>query len=233
MNPMCDRIQAVLDRIAEAARRHGRDPGEVRLLAVSKTRPAEDIRAALACGQRAFGENYASELEEKSTPLADAGPEWHFIGPVQGNKTRLIAGVADWVHSLDRERIARRLDAQRPAQRGPLQVCLQVNISGEDSKSGVDPADLPALAEQVAGLGQLRLRGLMAIPAPSDDFDQQRRTFARLRTLQEDLMRRGHPLDTLSMGMSADLEAAVAEGATIVRIGTALFGPRRLQVGEG
>ncbi|MCG5534719.1 YggS family pyridoxal phosphate-dependent enzyme [Ectothiorhodospira mobilis] len=226
MNPMCDRIQAVLDRIAAAARRHGRDPGEVRLLAVSKTRPAEDIRAALACGQRAFGENYASELEEKSAHLADAGPEWHFIGPVQGNKTRLIAGVADWVHSLDRERIARRLDAQRPGQRGPLQVCLQVNISGEDTKSGVAPADLPALAEQVADLGQLRLRGLMAIPAPSEDFDHQRRTFAQVRALQEDLIRRGHPLDTLSMGMSADLEAAVAEGATMVRIGTALFGPR-------
>lgn len=223
---MCDRIQAVLDRIAAAARRHGRDPGEVRLLAVSKTRPAEDIRAALACGQRAFGENYASELEEKSAHLADAGPEWHFIGPVQGNKTRLIAGVADWVHSLDRERIARRLDAQRPGQRGPLQVCLQVNISGEDTKSGVAPADLPALAEQVADLGQLRLRGLMAIPAPCEDFDHQRRTFAQVRALQEDLIRRGHPLDTLSMGMSADLEAAVAEGATMVRIGTALFGPR-------
>ncbi|MFP4080108.1 MAG: YggS family pyridoxal phosphate-dependent enzyme [Ectothiorhodospira sp.] len=226
MIPMCDRIRGIQDRIAEAAHRHGRDPGAVRLLAVSKTRPAEDILEALACGQRAFGENYASELAEKSPRLAGSGPEWHFIGPVQGNKTRLIAEMADWVHSLDRERIARRLDAQRPPQRGPLQVCLQVNISGEDTKAGVAPADLPALAEQVAGLGQLRLRGLMALPAPSDDFDLQRRGFARLRELQEDLIRRGHPLDTLSMGMSAELEAAVAEGATIVRIGTALFGAR-------
>ncbi|MCG5494585.1 MULTISPECIES: YggS family pyridoxal phosphate-dependent enzyme [Ectothiorhodospira] len=226
MSQLCDRIQAVQDRLQAAARRFGRPTEDVQLLAVSKTRPAEIVAQAMDCGLREFGENYASELEEKSRALGDRHPAWHFIGPIQSNKTRLIADTARWAHSVDRERIARRLSEQRPLGAVPLNVCLQVNISEEDSKSGVALEDLPALAEAVAPLPGLKLRGLMAIPAPSDDFDEQRRAFARLREAQEDLIRRGFDLDTLSMGMTDDLEAAVAEGATIVRVGTAIFGAR-------
>ncbi|EHQ51820.1 alanine racemase domain-containing protein [Ectothiorhodospira sp. PHS-1] len=226
MNQICERIQAMHGRIQTAAERFGRRPEDIRLLAVSKTQPAEAVAAALACGQQAFGENYVSELTDKARALADRGVTWHFIGPIQGNKTRAIAETAQWVHSVDRERIARRLNDQRPESLPPLQVCIQVNISGEATKSGVDEAALLALAETVAALPRLRLRGLMAIPAPSDDFDTQRRAFARLRQAREDLIRRGHTLDTLSMGMSDDLEAAIAEGATLVRVGTAIFGSR-------
>lgn len=226
MTQLCDRIQAVQDRLQAAAQRFGRAPEDVQLLAVSKTRPAEIVAQSMDCGLREFGENYASELEEKSRVLMDRRPVWHFIGPIQSNKTRLIADTARWAHSVDRERIARRLSEQRPLGAVPLNVCLQVNISDEDTKSGVTLEDLPALAEAVAPLPGLKLRGLMAIPAPSEDFDEQRRAFARLRKAQEDLIRRGHDLDTLSMGMTDDLEAAVAEGATIVRVGTAIFGAR-------
>ncbi|MEJ2059438.1 MAG: YggS family pyridoxal phosphate-dependent enzyme [Gammaproteobacteria bacterium] len=210
-----------------AAEQHfGRSPGSVKLLAVSKTFPAEIVRAAIACGQRDFGENYVQEFETKAHALRDAAPCWHFIGPLQSNKTRMVSELADWVHSIDRLKIAQRLDDQRPAASPPLDVCLQVNVSGEASKSGVAPGELPALAEAVAALPRLRLRGLMAIPAPRTDFDAQRRQFARLRGLFEDLTGRGFDLDTLSMGMSGDWQAAVAEGATIIRIGTAVFGER-------
>jgi pyridoxal phosphate enzyme (YggS family) len=227
MTPIRDRLEAVRTRIHELAERHGRDPAGITLLAVSKTQPVEALREALACGQLAFGENYAQELADKAAELAHAAPQWHFIGPLQANKTRLIAGIARWVHSIDREKIARRLGEQRPGTLGPIQVCLQVNLDAEDSKSGVAPQSLPALAEAVAMQQGLELRGLMAIPAPGKDFDQQRQAFARLRALKDELMARGHPLDTLSMGMSADMEAAIAEGATIVRVGTAIFGERR------
>jgi PLP dependent protein len=226
MDTFCDRLARVHARIAEAARRHRRSPEEITLLAVSKTQPAERIREALACGQRAFGENYARELADKAQALAGEAPEWHFIGPIQSNKTRLIAGLSQWVHSVDREKVARRLGEQRPSGMPPLRICLQVNVSGEASKSGVAPAALPALAEAVAELPGIELRGLMAIPAPSEDEDVQRRAFARVRELLEDLNRRGHRLYTLSMGMSNDLEAAIAEGSTLVRVGTALFGER-------
>ncbi|ULX57955.1 YggS family pyridoxal phosphate-dependent enzyme [Ectothiorhodosinus mongolicus] len=225
-NTLCARIDAVRATIDRAAKQYGRRSEDVTLLAVSKTRTADEIRQAVACGQRAFGENYASELQEKSAVLADKALSWHFIGPVQSNKTRLIAERADWLHSLDRERIARRLNDQRPEQRPALNVCIQVNISDEPSKSGVAPEEILGLAEQIRALPRLRLRGLMAIPAPTDDPAQQRQAFAQLRACLEDLQTRGYELDTLSMGMSDDLEAAIAEGATIVRVGTAIFGSR-------
>jgi PLP dependent protein len=226
MHTFCDNLRRIRSRIEETARRYGRAPQDITLLAVSKTQPVERLREALACGQQAFGENYAQEMAAKAEALAGEAVEWHFIGPIQSNKTRLIAGLSAWVHSVDRARIAGRLSEQRPAGAPLIQVCLQVNVSGEASKSGVEPGALPELAEAVAALPGLRLRGLMAIPAASTDFNRQRRAFARVRELLEDLQRRGHALDTLSMGMSDDLEAAIAEGATLVRVGTALFGER-------
>jgi len=219
-------LQQVRQRIAEAESRFGRAAGSVRLLAVSKTRPAEDLLAAVAAGQTHFGESYLQEALEKITALADPALEWHFIGPIQANKTRKLAEHFDWVHSIDRLKIAQRLGEQRPQDLPPLQVCLQVNISGEASKSGVTPAQLPDLARAVAALPGLRLRGLMAIPAPEPDFDRQRATFRGVRELFERLQQTGLPLDTLSMGMSGDMEAAIAEGATMVRIGTDIFGQR-------
>ena len=207
----------------------GRDPASAHLLAVSKTQPAASVRQAFEAGQREFGENYVQEALDKQAALADLDAiVWHFIGPLQSNKTRAVAEHFQWVHTLDRERIARRLAAQRPPALGPLDVCLQVNVSGEASKSGVAPADLPALADVVATLPQLRLRGLMTLPAPSDELATQRRPFAELRELLASLRQRHPqaPLDTLSMGMSGDLEAAVLEGATWVRLGTAIFGQR-------
>jgi pyridoxal phosphate enzyme (YggS family) len=225
-SPACARLRTVRARIEAAARQAGRDPASIRLLAVSKTFDAAAVRDMAACGQRAFGENYAQEAQAKIAALADLPLEWHFIGPIQSNKTRLIAENFAWVHSLDRAKLAERLSAQRPAQRPPLQVCIEVNVSGEASKSGVAPTGLPALAAQVAGLPGLALRGLMAIPARETDAAAQRAAFRRVRAAFDDLIARGHALDTLSMGMSADLEAAILEGATIVRIGTALFGER-------
>jgi pyridoxal phosphate enzyme (YggS family) len=213
-------------RIAAAARAVGRDPASVHLLAVSKTCPASNVRAALEGGQRAFGENYANEVAEKAATLAGLGLEWHFIGPLQGNKTRIVAECCEWVHSIDRLKIAERLSMQRDAERPPLQVCLQVNVSGEASKSGVPPDEVSRLAHAVAVLPQLCLRGLMCIPEPSEDQSLLRRRFALLRQLNEQLRAEGLALDTLSMGMSHDLEAAIAEGATIVRVGTAIFGER-------
>ena len=215
-------------RIARACEMAGRPVSSVTLLAVSKTQPPQAVRDAAAAGQSRFGENYVQEALDKMAALADLRPrlEWHLIGPLQANKTRAVAEQFDWVHSVDRLRIAERLSAQRPAGEPPLQVCLQVNISGEDSKSGLAPAEVPALARAVAGLPGLRLRGLMAIPEPASDVEAQRRPHRALRELLEALRRDGLELDTLSMGMTADLEAAVAEGATLVRIGTALFGAR-------
>jgi len=200
-----------------------RDPADVGLLAVSKTQPAAAIREAFAAGLRDFGENYLQEALDKQAALADLALTWHFIGPIQSNKTKPIAEHFAWVHSVDRLKIAQRLSDQRPAGLPPLNVCLQVNVSGEASKSGCAPEDLQPLAQAVAGLPRLHLRGLMCIPAPSDDPAEQHAAFARLRALRDAL---GLGLDTLSMGMSQDLEAAIAEGATWVRIGTALFGAR-------
>lgn len=225
-SPACGRLRAVRARIEAAARQAGRDPAGIRLLAVSKTFDAAAVRDMAACGQRAFGENYVQEAQAKMAMLADLPLEWHFIGPIQSNKTRPIAERFAWAHSLDRAKLAERLSAQRPAHLPPLQVCIEVNVSGEASKRGVAPADLPALAAQVACLPGLALRGLMAIPAPEADPAAQRAAFRRVRAAFDDLIARGHALDTLSMGMSADLEAAIPEGATIVRIGTALFGER-------
>jgi len=226
-----DVLSTVRQRIATACEQAGRAPDSVRLLAVSKTRGADEIRALHARGQTAFGENYVQELVDKFDTLEAApqplGLEWHFIGPLQSNKTRPVAERAAWVHSVDRERIARRLSDQRPAGLPPLEVCLQVNVSGEPQKAGVAPEHAAALADAIAALPRLRLRGLMTLPPAEDDRERQRRPFAALRELRDELNRAGHQLDTLSMGMSGDLEAAILEGATIVRIGTALFGPRR------
>jgi pyridoxal phosphate enzyme (YggS family) len=200
------------------------------LLAVSKTFPAEAVLEAAACGQRAFGENYLQEGVDKIAAVAKALPdtrlEWHFIGPIQSNKTRPIAAHFDWVHTVERLKIAQRLSEQRPPELGPLNICLQVNISGEASKSGIPPEELPELAQAVAALPNLRLRGLMAIPEPQDDPELQRLPFARLRELAQAIVKSGIHLDTLSMGMSGDMRAAVLEGATIVRVGSAIFGVR-------
>jgi pyridoxal phosphate enzyme (YggS family) len=227
MTTISAKLQAVIARIDEAARKFGRNPDDITLLAVSKTWPASAVREAVLAGQLAFGENYVQEGLEKAAELADLGGlQWHFIGPLQSNKTRRIAEVFNWVHSVDRLKIAERLSEQRPATLPPLQVCLQVNISGEASKSGVALADVPSLARQVARLPRLMLRGLMAIPAPVSDFAQQRQEFSRLRESFEQLNKDGLLLDTLSMGMSDDLEAAIAEGASMVRVGSAIFGER-------
>jgi hypothetical protein len=226
MSDVADRLESVRARIERAARDAGRDPAEIRLLAVSKTRPPEEIRALYALGQHAFGENYPQEAEAKVEALADLAIEWHHIGRIQSNKTRLLAAHFAWVHGLADPRHARRLSDQRPSHLPPLNLCIQVNVSGELSKGGVHPAEVEPLARDVAGLPGVRLRGLMAIPEPASDPAAQRRPFRQLRELRDRLTARGLELDTLSMGMSDDLEAAVAEGATLVRIGTALFGPR-------
>ena len=220
------RLEAVRARIAAAADRAGRDPESVRLVAVSKQQPVEAIAAAAAAGQAEFGENYVQEGVAKIAALRGRPLIWHFIGRLQANKTREVAEHFQWVHTVDRERIASRLDAQRPHFAGPLEVLLQVRLGDEPGKGGAEPEDLPALAEAVVRLPRLRLRGLMCIPPPATDEAGQRVPFRRLRELLEDLNRRGHSLDVLSMGMSDDLEAAVLEGATLVRIGTAVFGPR-------
>ncbi|QEL66387.1 PLP dependent protein [Oryzomicrobium terrae] len=225
-------LQAVRDRIRLAAAVAGRNADSIGLLAVSKTMPAERVRDAAAAGQRAFGENYVQEGVDKARQLAGLGLEWHFIGPLQSNKTRPVAETFAWVHSIDRLKLAERLSAQRPADLPPLNVCVQVNVSGEDTKSGCTLEEAPALCRAVAALPNLRLRGLMAIPAPADEMTAQREPLARLRQLFEQLNREGLSLDTLSMGMSHDLEAAVLEGATMVRIGTAIFGERKKPQGS-
>jgi len=223
MTTIADNITAVAARIAAAAQAAGRDKADIGLLAVSKTKPAAAVREAHAAGLRDFGENYLQEALGKQVELTDLPLCWHFIGPIQSNKTRAIAEHFDWVHSVDRLKIAQRLSEQRPANLPPLNICIQVNVSGEASKSGCTPADLPTLAAAIAELPNLRLRGLMAIPEPTEDRAAQDAAFAAVRTLQDRL---NLPLDTLSMGMSHDLESAIAQGATWVRIGTALFGAR-------
>ncbi|NDY91020.1 YggS family pyridoxal phosphate-dependent enzyme [Ideonella livida] len=229
MSSIAENLLQVGHRIQAACRLSDRPSAGVRLLAVSKTCPPEAVRAAHAAGQRDFGENYVQEALDKMAALADLRGQlcWHLIGPLQSNKTRAVAEAFDWVHSVDRLKIAQRLSEQRPAWLPPLQVCLQVNVSGEASKSGVAPADLPALAQAVAALPRLQLRGLMSIPEPADTLAAQRAPHARLQALLRDLQARGLALDTLSMGMSADLEAAVLEGASWVRVGTAVFGQRQ------
>jgi hypothetical protein len=227
--PLQQRLAAVRTRIAKACESASRPADAVRLLAVSKTFPAAAVQEAADAGQTEFGENYVQEAVEKIAALrhmTSATLSWHFIGPIQSNKTRPIAENFDWVHCIDRDKIARRLSEQRPDGLAPLQVCIEVNVSGEASKSGVAPAEVAALARLVADLPRLQLRGLMAIPEPTDDMALQRQRFATLRGLLETLRKDGLQVDTLSMGMSADIDAAIAEGATMVRIGTAIFGAR-------
>ena len=226
MTTIGERLGEVLARIEAAARAAGRDPSAVSLLAVSKTWPAAAVREAAAAGQRAFGENYVQEGVDKVEALRDLSLEWHFIGPLQSNKTRPVANAFDWVHCIDRIKIAERLSMQRDVLLPALNVCSQVNVSGEDSKSGVAPDEVAALAQAVAALPRLRLRGLMCIPEPTDDLELLRSRFAVLRRLRDELAAAGLALDTLSMGMSHDIEPAIAEGATIVRVGTAIFGER-------
>lgn len=223
MSTIADNILQVSSRIQAAAKAAHRDENSIHLLAVSKTKPAQALREAYAAGLRDFGENYLQEALGKQLELADLPLIWHFIGPIQSNKTRAIAEHFDWVHSVDRLKIAQRLSEQRPAELPPLNICIQVNVSGEASKSGCTPTDLPALAEAISALPRLKLRGLMAIPEPTEERAEQDAAFAAVQTLQASL---ALPLDTLSMGMSHDLESAIAQGTTWVRIGTALFGAR-------
>jgi len=223
MSTIADNIGQVSQRIRAAADAVQRDASSIHLLAVSKTKPAQAVREAYAAGMRDFGENYLQEALGKQAELTDLPLSWHFIGPIQSNKTRAIAENFAWVHSVDRLKIAQRLSEQRPADLPPLNICIQVNVSGEASKSGCTPADLPALADAISALPRLKLRGLMAIPEPTEDRTAQDAAFAAVRDLQNSL---NLPLDTLSMGMSHDLESAIAQGTTWVRIGTALFGAR-------
>lgn len=230
MSIIAGNLQAVEATITDAVKASERARNDVQLLAVSKTFPAQAVLDAMAAGQMAFGENYLQEALDKIASVAQAQPdaavEWHFIGPIQSNKTRPIAASFAWVHTVERLKIAQRLSEQRPPELGPLNICLQVNISGEASKSGASPEELPALAREVAQLPNLRLRGLMAIPEPTTDVAEQRTAFARVRALFDALRAEGLALDTLSMGMSGDLAPAIAEGATIVRVGSAIFGKR-------
>jgi pyridoxal phosphate enzyme (YggS family) len=213
--------------VAAAAERAGRDPRDVHILAVSKMQPVAALDSVLAAGQTDFGENYLQEALPKVAAFAGRPVSWHFIGALQSNKSREVAEHFHWMHSVDRDSIARRLSEQRPDTLPALQICLQVNVSGESSKGGVVPERIAGLADAVAAFPRVRLRGLMAIPAPAKELEAQRAPFRLMRELLEDLQRRGHPVDTLSMGMSEDLEAAILEGSTIVRVGTAIFGPRR------
>ena len=226
MTAIASNLQAINRAIAQVAQIARQRTENITLLAVSKTFPAAMVRIAYAAGQRTFGESYVQEALDKITALCDLPLEWHFIGPIQSNKTRAIAENFAWVHSVDRLKIAERLSAQRPQKLLPLNVCIQVNVSGEESKSGIAPNAVLELAQAVAQLPQIKLRGLMAIPAPVEGMEAQRKPFAQLRELMQQLNAQGLALDTLSMGMSHDLEAAVLEGATIVRVGSAIFGQR-------
>ena len=226
MTTIAANLQTVHRRIAAACADAHRAPAEVQLLAVSKTFGPEAVREAYAAGQRAFGENYIQEAVEKIALLSDLRIDWHCIGPIQSNKTRLVAANFAWAHTVDRLKIAQRLSEQRPQQLPPLQVCLQVNIDGGPTKSGVAPAEVIALAREIARLPRLTLRGLMTIPEPAPDFQAQQAVHLRARALFDQVRAAGVPLDTLSMGMTADLEAAVAAGSTMVRVGTAIFGSR-------
>jgi len=227
MENIAENLKKTRGRIAAAEQKYNRIPGSVGLLAVSKTHPAEAIHQARQTGQLHFGENYVQEAIDKIKVLPEPDLTWHFIGPIQSNKTRLLAEHFAWVHTVDRGRIARRLSEARPMHLPPLNICIQVNISAEASKSGIDPADTLALANEIITLPQLKLRGLMVIPAATHDFDAQRQSFRQTRLLLEQLNQSGLQLDTLSMGMSDDLEAAIAEGSTVVRVGTAIFGTRQ------
>lgn len=233
MSSISQNLQAVNVRIVQAAHIASRNPQEISLLAVSKNFGTDAVVEAARSGQRAFGENYLQEALDKMIAVKAIYPEmlleWHFIGPIQSNKTRPIAEHFDWVHSVDREKVAQRLSAQRPAHLPPLNVCLQINISGEASKSGMTEAEAESIAHAVAAMPQLTLRGLMAIPEPAEDLDAQRKPFLQLHRLYDRLRAQGLSLDTLSMGMSADLDAAIIEGATMVRIGTAIFGQRHYE----
>lgn len=226
MTTIAQRLQAIRARIHSAETAAGRQLNAVTLLAVSKAQPVALLREAFVAGQRLFGENYLQEALGKRAALAGLDIEWHFIGPMQSNKTQAIAQHFSWVHSVDRLKIAERLDAARPLHLPPLQICIQVNVSAENSKSGVLPQEVYALAEAIAKLPNLRLRGLMAIPAPTADIAVQRSQFGKVRKLYETLQTQGFQLDTLSIGMSEDFPAAITEGATIVRIGSAIFGAR-------
>jgi PLP dependent protein len=230
MTAIVSNMQAVHAAIAQAALAAGRDAAAISLLAVSKTMPASAIREAYNAGQKAFGENYLQEALNKMQELTDLPLEWHFIGPIQSNKTRLIAENFSWVHSVDRLKIAERLSEQRPANLPPLNVCLQVNVSGETSKSGIQPEEAVTVATAIARLPHLKLRGLMAIPAPAAGITEQHAPFTKLRNILIILNNLELNLDTLSMGMSHDLSAAIIEGATIVRVGTAIFGNRQVQI---
>lgn len=230
MTAITNHLQTIHKIIDSAAKKAARDPDSVHLLAVSKTRPPEDILEAAKAGQFAFGENYEQEAVAKIEAIRQSHPdlklEWHFIGPIQSNKTRSIAEHFDWVHSVDREKIARRLSEQRPADLPPLNVCLQVNISQEKTKSGVIPEEVSHLAKAISAMPNLRLRGLMAIPEPESDPAKQRQPFQAMKALFDELVQAGYDMDTLSMGMSDDMETAIQEGATTVRIGSAIFGKR-------
>ncbi len=233
MTMIADNIQRVQSRIAAACQACARPVESVTLLAVSKTFGTDAVRQAHAAGQSAFGENYIQEAVDKITALADLPLQWHCIGPVQSNKTRLVAEHFDWMHTVDRLKIAQRLSEQRPPGKAPLQVCIQVNIDGGANKAGVAPEDAPALARQIQALPRLRLRGLMTIPEPTPDFATACAVHARARELLDALNAQGLELDTLSMGMTADLEAAVQAGSTMVRVGSAIFGGRLSPVSDG
>lgn len=219
-------VRELRARIEASARAANRDPDAITLLAVSKKKPADDIRAAFAAGQRQFGENYLQEALAKMDQLSDLDIDWHFIGAIQSNKTRAIAERFGWAHCIERARIARRLSEQRPVGLAPLNICIQVNLDHEASKAGTELAEVPALADEIRDLPGIRLRGLMAIPAPRADDAAQRAAFAPLAAMLGELGQRGHACDTLSIGMSGDMDAAIAEGSTLVRIGTAIFGER-------
>jgi len=226
MSSLAERLSQLRRQISSTASSCDRDPSDITLLAVSKTRPVEDILAAVAAGQRAFGENYLQDALPKIAALKDRNLEWHFIGRIQSNKTRDIAGHFSWVHALEKLKHARRLDSQRPPGLPPLNACIQLNLTGEASKGGISAEELPDLLENTEGLPHLKVRGLMTMPPASADEELQRQVFGKLRELLEEMNRQGHGLDTLSMGMSGDMRAAICEGATMVRIGTAIFGPR-------
>lgn len=225
-NTITKNINSIRNQITEAEIKYGREPGSVQLLAVSKTRPIEDIQAAFAENQLDFGENYLQDALPKIAAISDPRIVWHFIGPIQSNKTRQIAENFDWVHGIDRLKIAQRFSEQRDPSISPLNVCIQVNTSDEESKSGVRIEDTLELAKSIHMLPNIHLRGLMTIPAATTDFEKQKQPFRLLRELKDEIQSQGITLDTLSMGMSNDIEAAIAEGSTIVRIGTAIFGKR-------
>ena len=229
---IAENIRQIQQNINDDCAKYGRSAGSVKLLAVSKTKSAGLVKQAYQAGLKDFGESYLQEALEKIASLQELDICWHFIGSIQSNKTRDIASHFDWVHSIDRFKIARRLNEQRPDELPPLNICLQVNISQEDSKSGVTLEQLPALADEIAKLDKLKLRGLMAIPVKADSLQQQRDIFRQMRQALDVLNKRGHQLDTLSMGMSNDMEAAIAEGSTLVRIGTAIFGARAPKTDE-